>query len=710
MVMAAAIARIGAAANRPGLERNACLHQVCNGRLPMRAIDVAGVSFAMREVILGFIEAQRGRFFLLLPVAMGAAILVYFALPAEPPPWLGVAVVAAGGAALAAGWRHPVARFAGAVALAAALGFARAEWRTQQAAPLLIVPTGPTAVTGTVLDVQALPGSRRITLGAVALDGGRAGHRDIVLRLRPDDGATVTPGEGLSTYALLFPPERPAYPGGFTPERQDFFAGIGAEGVALGHARVTPPAHPGRFGQTIAGLRETIAATILNTLPVATGSVAVTLLTGDQQAIPADERQNFIAAGLAHILAVAGLHVGIVMGLAFGAVRWGLTRRESWALHLPVKSIASLSALAAGSGYAVLTGTHLPILRSLAMACLITLGVLYGRQAVSLRGLAIAALAIMLMTPEAVVGAGFQMSFSAVLALIAGYQALPPGWRHGGQGWRRIPAHIGALALTSLLAGGASMPFAAYQFLQIQPYWIPANLVAVPLTALMVLPLGLAALALMPLGLAALALVPMGWGLAVIVWMTAQIAAWPAAMLRVAPMSPAAPLLCAAGLIWLCIWRAPVRLAGLAMLAVGLAVAAGATPPDVLVSADARLIAIRDHDRVWLVMAPRAAPYTVAQWQTVWPRLPMIPAVCSAADCMIGNTWLVSATPQDCQPARLIVSTAAIATPCPARVLDRSDAFLNGATAAWFTKRGVRLWSDRAAEGDRPWSAPWPEE
>jgi competence protein ComEC len=663
----------------------------------------------MRGALLEFVETERGRFFLLLPVAMGTAILLYFALPREPPLWLGGAAVAVAAAALAVGWRHPVARFAVALALAAALGFGRAEWRTAAAAPLLMVPTGPTALTGTVRDIVSLPAGRRLTLGAPSLDGGPPRRRDIALRLRAGDDVAVVPGDRVSAYALLFPPDRPAYPGGFAPDRQDFFANIGADGSALGHVQVTQPADASPLRDGLAGLRAAIAATILRTLPVATGSVAVTLLTGDEQAIPAPERQAFIAAGLAHILAVAGLHVGIVMGLAFFAVRWGMTRFERVALRLPVKPLAALAALTAGIGYAALTGAHLPILRSLAMASLVTLGIVCGRRALSLRGLALAAMAIMLITPEAVVGAGFQMSFSAVLALIAGYAALPATWRHRPEGWRRLPVHIGLLALTSLLAGGASMPFAAYQFLQIQPYWIPANLIAVPLTALYILPLGLVALALMPFGLGPLALAPMGWGLGVIVWLTGQIAAWPAAMLRVPPLPAGLPLGCAAGLIWLCIWRGRARLAGLGLIAAGLALGFTGRPPDALLSSDAKLIAIRDGGQVWLAAAPRASAYTAAQWRGVWPRLPLIPATCTGARCDIGAVRLVPAAPAACPSAGLVISPAPLGAACAVPVLDRAFAFENGATAVWIVPGGVRLRTDRAAEGARPWTAPWPE-
>ena len=178
-----------------------------------------------------------------------------------------------------------------------------------------------------------------------------------------------------------------------------------------------------------------------------------------------------------------------------------------------------------------------------------------GRRAISLRGLAVAAIVILLANPESIIGTSFQMSFSAVLALIAGYAAIQHIPRHG------ILMHIAALAYTSLLAGAASMPFAAYQFQQVQPYWILANLIAVPLTAFWILPWGLAALALMPFGLAAPPLIAMSWGIGIILWLTSRIAAWPHAMLPIAPMPDEAILLIAAGLIWLCIWRSAGRLA-----------------------------------------------------------------------------------------------------------------------------------------------------
>ncbi len=676
----------------------------------------------------GWVEAERGRFILWLAVAMGVAILVYFALPAEPPLWLGPALALPALAVLLAGWRWPPLRFVAALALAGGLGFTRAEWRSAAEPPLLTVPYGAVAVTGTVAAVTPLPMGQRLTLADATLDGGPVLPRTLRVRLRNADPATPAAGAKVSLKAMLFRQDRPAYPGAWDFGRDAFFQGLGASGFALTDITIAQDPPPAPLATWLANLRAGIAARIIAVLGVPDGSVAVTLLTGLSQAMPAAERQAFVAAGLAHLLAVAGLHVGIVMGLVFGASRFLLTRPERLALHLPSKPAAAVLALLAGAGYAALTGAHLPILRSLAMASLVTLGVLAGRRAISLRGLALAALLIMLATPEAVVGVSFQMSFSAVLALIAGYAAARDGfaWLYQGHWTRRTGGHVAALAFTSLLAGGASMPFAAYQFQQIQPYWILANLVAVPLTAFWVMPFGLAALALMPFGLAAPALIPMGWGIAPIVWMTARIAAWPGAMLQIPKMPDAAILLFAFGLAWLGLWRSRARFAGLAFMAAAALVYATVRPPDALVSPDGRLIAVRTAPAILLLRQHKAAAYTLAQWRPVWAGTPLIPldprtpppgAVCDAAGCTIaagaGSLRLVFAAPvAGCGSAALVLSPVPLRGACDAAgriVIDRFSVWHDGAIAVWIAAAGPRLRSDRQVQGQRPWVPAWPQ-
>jgi len=659
-----------------------------------------------------WVEAEHGRFMLLLPVAMGAAILLYFSLPTEPPLWLGFMALGLSVVALAASWRHPYLRFVAALALAASLGFARAEWRTAAEPPLAFIPTGVIKLSGSIARIEIMPGAERITLASPRLDGGPPLPRAVRIKLRPDDPAPLQAGEVMQCYAMLFGPDRPAYPGGWDQGRDDFFSGLNAAGFALNHVTIISPAPPDHLADALQNLRADIAATIMATLPVETGSIAVTLLTGDEQAIPPQERQNFIEAGLAHILAVAGLHVGIIMGLAFAGSRYLLTRHERMALRLPTKPIAAALALLAGAGYAVLTGAHLPIIRSLTMASLATLGVFVGRRTFSLRGLAVAAVALMLATPETVLGTSFQMSFSAVLALISGYAAVQhlfTRFHTSASRLGRVGTHVLGLAYTSLLAGGASMPFAAYQFQQIQPYWIPANLLAVPLTAFWIMPLGLVSLALVPLHMSALALIPMGWGIRVIVWITAQIAQFPDAMLRIAPMPPAAILVVAAGLVWLCIWRSTPRLAGIPVMALGVALALLARPPDVLVSPDARLIAIRSGGTVFLVAQRKGDRFTLEQWAPVWGQVPLTPAQCTENACRLGPVLFAAAPPADCTGSAIAVSPVEFTGCAGLPVIDRLYVYRNGATAAWVKGAKVTLRTDRAVQGSRPWVVPYPQ-
>ena len=329
-------------------------------------------------------------------------------------------------------------------------------------------------------------------------------------------------------------------PGGWDTQRDAFFAGLGVSGYALGRVEVTARGTPDRMASRVQWLRETIAHRVTAVIPGAAGAVAVTLLTGASRGIPEVDHAAFRESGLAHLLAVAGLHIGIVMAFALGAARILLALSERASLFWPAKQIAAVFALSVGGCYMLLTGAHVPIVRSFAMACLMTLAILAGRQPISVRGLGIAGIVLMLISPYEVPGVSFQMSFSAVLALISGYETMRPWLRrlYGKSIARRLLSYLAALALTSTLAGTASLPYGAYHFGHVQIYYVLSNMIAVPVTALWVMPAGMIALLLMPFGLEWLALVPMGWGAALIIAVAKITAALPDATVLV-PHMPA---------------------------------------------------------------------------------------------------------------------------------------------------------------------------
>ncbi len=569
----------------------------------------------MRAAVSEWFELEADRLALWLPVFMGAGVLGYYELRFEPDWWIGP-VAAVPLIALAAAWargRRLVAPLA-----AVALGFASAQLATARQPPIEAgLPHKAAMVTGTVASVDALPEGRRITLRPATVEGAAPQPaRAVRMRLKNNDGAEISAGDTVRVRALVRPPAMPAYPGGWDLQRDAYFNGLGASGFALGPVEVLSRSVPSPGLRFVQWLREAITARVVAVIKGAAGAVSVTLLTGATMAIPEAEHAAFRDSGLAHLLAVAGLHIGIVMGFALGLARNGFALSERASLFWPTKKLTVLVALVVGGLYMVLTGMHVPIVRSFSMACLLTVAVLADRRPVSVRGLALAGLVLMLVAPQEVPGVSFQMSFSAVLALIAGYEMLRPWLRQLHK--RRVLAHIAALALTSALAGTFSAPYGAYHFGHVQVYYVLANMVAVPLTAFWVMPLGLIALFLMPLHLEALALVPMGWGAELVVWVAVATAGLPSAVFAVPHLPGWGLCVFSLGLAWLGLWRTARRWLGVVAMAAGLCSFMLDSPPDLLVSADARLIAVRTPAGGFVHRSQGGSRFTEDSWAQYW--------------------------------------------------------------------------------------------
>lgn len=691
---------------------------------PIPAAGSTGTRLASRVASLAALGGEV-RVLLGVPVAMGAGIVLYFALPAEPAAWIGATLTLSALAAALLLRALPLPRLLLLLLAAAGFGFACAQARTASLPPLAEVPTRAVIVTATVEAVEVLPEGRRVRLGAVTL-GEEGFGRDVRIRLRDTDAAILAPGDTVRVRALLRPPAPPAVPGGFDFQRFAFFQGLGAVGTALG-----PVERLGRVPERgaalwLAELRQTVLARVSATVSGPEGAVAAALLTGARASIPQADLAAMRDSGLAHLLSVSGLHVGIVGGVVFAALRL-LLAASGAALFVNAKKLAAVGGIAAAFFYMLLTGSQVPMQRAVAMAALFALAVLLDRRGVGMRALAMAAIVVLAFQPEAVLGPSFQMSFAAVLALIAAYAAGKP-WLDRVRAARGLPARLAAglllLCFTSLIASAATTPFAAWHFQRIQLYGIAANAVAVPLTSVVVMPLGLLGLLLMPLGVEALALAPMGWAVEVILAAAHVVAGWPGAAPRV-PAAPAWGLLAAAGgLLALCLLRGRAAWLGLLPLALGLASPFAAAPPDAVVNPTARVIALRGeagHAALFSQGAGRLDREMVAERLG----LAALPALspgddgrlsCTRAACTLTGPagqriLLLIPGPEEtrCDDAALVLSPEPLRGRCrPAAMVDRFSVWREGAHAAWFTADGVRVVSDRSLRGDRPWVAPVP--
>ncbi|MBR0682443.1 ComEC family competence protein [Roseomonas eburnea] len=706
--------------------RNQDLSSTVARESPFRPGTALGAAALRVEVLLA---GERGRLAPWLAVAMGAGVLAYFGLREEPSPW----VMAPAPVLVVLAWwvatRAPHAGWGLGLVAAAALGFAAAVGHAWLAPPALAPPMRAVVLSGVVLDADLLPEGRRVTLGEPRFGPeGPPQPRTIRVRLRANDPARPEPGDRLSVRALVRAPSAPAYPGAWDFQRAAFFAGQGGAGFAIGPAEVA--AGEGR-APPLSGLRAEIEARVTAVLPGPAGAVAAALLTGGQSAIPRDDLAAMRDSGLAHLLSVSGLHIAIVMGVTFWVVRFLIACWRWLALRVDGKVWAGVVALTAGGFYLLLTGSQVPMQRSFAMAVLVTIALLTGRQVVSLRSLALAAAAVMLVSPDAVLGPSFQMSFAAVLALIAGWEAMKgPMARLRGDGawWRRVLVFAGGLVGTSVLAGAATAPFGLAHFGRLQWYGVAANAVAVPLTSVLAMPAGMAAALLMPLGLDAPALAVMGWGVEGVLAVAREVASWPGAAQGARPIPPWGLGVLAFGMVWLCLWRLRWRLLGLPLMALGLASPTLHRAPDLFVSGDARLIGFAAEGVLWLQRQSGASSLTRDAWLRAHgiaePRpLPMDgeaargAIACDAGACVLRavpggpEAVLLRRAPfaEYCGRAVVVVSAEPVRGRCAgSAVVDRFAVWRNGPHAVWLGSGGARIVSDRAWRGARPWVPPVP--
>jgi competence protein ComEC len=593
-----------------------------------------------------------------------------------------------------------------------------------------VLPTRAAIVIGTVASVDALPQGRRVTLSAPRIDDGPELKRALRIRLRPTDPAPVAAGDRLRVRAMLQPPSGAPLPGGWDIQFDAYHTGLAGYGYALNPAERLAAPPPQGFAAWMQTLRERVVARIHAALPGSTGRLASGLIVGGTTGIPAADQAAFRDSGLFHLLSISGLHMAIVVGLVFATLRMAMAASEFMALRLPIKAIAAILALAAGGFYTLLAGAEVPTVRSFTAACLVTFAIVVGRRAFSVRSWALALAAVVLAAPHEVMRVSLQMSFAATLALIAGFEALRP-WLTSlaGQGsqLRRAGAWVVALALTSALAGTATAPFGAYHFGAVQMYYIVANMVAVPLTTILVMPAAVVAMVLMPLGLEQVALVPMGWGVEGLLAIGRTVAAWPQAVLPVPQITAWGIVAYSLGLAWLALWRSRIRLLGLVAIATGLASAPLYRAPDLLVSADARLIALRAGNVLHVHRTQSPSSFVLDSWLRHlglrdWRAMPPPGGTsddgaiaCDATACVLrprpgGPSILLLRGKVDergCGHA-LVVSPEPARLECPVATVDRFSVWREGAHAVWLDPAGPRILTDRGHRGDRPWVTPLP--
>ncbi len=688
------------------------------------------------------VEIEHGRLALWVPVLVGAGIGAYFALPAEPPLVLPASLVL-----MALAWRV-MARgtalgllISGAVCCVA-LGFFAAKLRTEVvAAPVLAEKMNYAAITGWAAKWEDRTDQKnRLTIRVRSIDGvaAEATPRLVRVSTHADDGPRI--GALVAVKAGLLPPPEPTHPGGFDFARMAYFMGLGAVGYTIsGIETMTGPPPPLalQFWAAVDRVRAAIGAQVDTVLSGPAAGISTALISGDRGGIAEAEKEAMRGAGLAHVLAISGLHMAIMAGSIYFAVRLFLVAVPGLALRYPVKKWAALAALIGGLGYLLISGASVATQRAFLMTAVFLIAVMLDRPALTLRNVLIAALLILVLTPESLLNVSFQMSFAAATALIATYERLRGvsplrGIGAGSSGAAGVALraaagllrYAGGIGLTTMIAGIAVAPIAAFHFHTATSYSLLGNVLAMPVVGLWIMPAALLSLLTLPLGLAEGPMLLMGAGIEVMLSIAREVSALPGAVRAIDAFPVSALVLMALGALWFAIWRGRWRHAGLAALGAGLALTSVGSKPDILIDRDGKVIAVRTDTGRLAAIPGRAGNYSLEKWLAAdgdrrEPKAARDEGVffCDDRGCVaeVRGTRLsvaqhAAALAQDCKLADIVVTPLALRTPCPSPevVITNTRLKAHGAHAIYIEgregERRFRVITAAERRGDRPWT------
>ena len=665
-----------------------------------------------------------------LPVGLILGIAAWFWLP-DRFGWIAFLAAALalplGSLAFAGGtrWGRALAWFG----FAAAFGCALIWWTAERAAAPRLERAGLHEFTARIESVQALAAQRLTRLVVVPQESPLPPRLRVNLpdRMKVEG---IEAGAVVRLRAWLMPPAPPAAPGAYDFARVAWFQGIGGTGRALSIEILAPASDQG-WSARIAGWRQRLGAHVRSRLPEGEGGIAAALATGDQYGIPEADAEAMRRSGLAHLLSVSGLHITAVVGAVMLATMKLLALSPVLALRLRLILIAAGAGAVAGLAYTMLTGAEVPTVRACIAALLVLAGVAMGRDAITLRLLAVGALVVLLFWPETLVGPSFQMSFAAITAIVALHenpriQALLSRRDEGGLA--KTGRFLLALVLTGLAVEIALTPIALFHFHRSGLYGAAANVVAIPLTTFVVMPLEALALLFDLVGLGA----PFWWltgqALSLLLGLAHATADAPGAVAMLPSVPRGAFALISAGGLWICLWRTRWRRLGLIGVAAGALWALVTPAPDLIVTGDGRHLVLRSDDGRLALLRPRAGDYvrdTLAELsgaEAEYLELDRLPtAACSPDLCIAnvtrgGRVWRILATRtphfvrwdemvRACAAADIVVADRLLPRGCNPRWLRADRAFLRrtGGLAVTFGER-PRVATVRGLVGRHPWA------
>ncbi len=460
-----------------------------------------------------------------------------------------------------------------------------------------------------VLEREEQPAEDRVRLVIAARDAESGTARkfrvNIPMERASDD---IREGTRIRLRARLMPPAPAMLPGAYDFSRSAWFMGYAATGSALGEIEIVEQSTE---ADALAETQRSLSSHVRGQLGGSAGSIAAALASGDRGGIAEADEEAMRDAGLTHLLSISGLHVSAVIAAAYLIAIKLLALWQWLALRVRLPIIAAAVAASAGIGYTLLTGAEVPTVRSCVGAILVLLALALGREALSMRMVATAAFFVLLLWPESLVGPSFQMSFAAVLAIVALHNSAPVRafLAPREESWlARLSRRTFMLLVTGFVIELALMPIVLFHFHRAGVYGAFANVIGIPLTTFLCMPLIALALLLDTVGLGGPVWYLAGKSLDLLIGIAHFTAGQPGAVKLMPEMGGATFAVFVAGGLWLALWRGRLRLWGLGASAIATVILLTKPVPDIFVSSDGRHVGIAgEGDRLLILRESRSS-------------------------------------------------------------------------------------------------------
>lgn len=404
-------------------------------------------------------------------------------------------------------------------------------------------------------------------------------------------------GDYVEIRANLIPiPKRP-FVGAYNLERLFYFqqiGGIAYNGYVYSHHHPENQTLYAKIRNKTYNIRENINNRIIDAIGENTGPVVGSFITGIRGKIDAEDYNNMTYAGLAHLIAISGLNMAIIMGLAFLIIRRALVQSEYLALKFNIKKISAIFAIVAGFLYLSITGFPVSANRAYIMSVLFFTGIILERETDTMRFLCLAAILILFNEPNLVLDPSFQLSFFAVIGLIAGFKFLKEHEIHTYTTNKFLKPfyYFFAVFVSSIITEISVTPIAIFHFNNYTPYNMVTNMVAIPLAGFITLPFATLSIFLFPFHMEKILLVPAGWTIGIILKLSKYVVDLPSGVHIVSSPSILGISLIIAGFLWFSLWEQKWRYFGILLFALGIVFSIFKKVPDVIIDKDDKFIVI----------------------------------------------------------------------------------------------------------------------